>query len=602
MLGSMSVCVPLAVLSVIKGQPDHANSRVEPRGELARRIELAQERFVKGETPRFTTDFILADVALKPGYPRRFAEYSGDLSGRYIGALAMMPRETDPADLGNLVWEATRYQRADGRFGDEALAFTADAIGGDHMALLWGNGRLLVGLVEYHSTHPDEDVLEAARRLGDFLVTVQEACSSEEVVKRSEGAGAAGFICFTHLIEGLTLLYRATDAAAYLDAAKRVVPWFQTGRAKQHSHGYLTTLRAVTMLYEATGDPAYLKMVEDAYESLVTSSDYLVYGGVREYFGGKGDRDEGCSEADFLRLSLQLWRVTGKPAYLDRAERCLLNHFFANQFDTGDFGHHLIFEDGFAPWHGVGRAWWCCTMHGLRAFRDVVDAIVTLDDDTLRVNLFLDAVWSNGNTRLVLRRGVSAGQPTFTITVENAPAAECSIAVRQPAWCDGMALTLNAQPVESELRDGYKVLTRTWTQGDTITVPLEWRARLQTRDGKTLTLDDLGDKPVEAALFYGPWLLGVDEAFDPLFFGEPWRENVIALPDELQPSAPPTVRRDVDDTTESPLFIPAAHFTLDYTHGGFPDAGRVTLRPISERTTHGQATFAVWLNYRRAAR
>ena len=62
-----------------------------PQGELKERVALTQQRMLTGETPRFSHDFILADVKLDPAYPRRFSEYSGDLSGRYIGALSMLP-------------------------------------------------------------------------------------------------------------------------------------------------------------------------------------------------------------------------------------------------------------------------------------------------------------------------------------------------------------------------------------------------------------------------------------------------------------------------------------------------------------------------------
>ena len=112
------------------------------------------------------------------------------------------------------------------------------------------------------------------------------------------------------------------------------------------------------MLYKSTGDPAILALAEKLYGELVSSADFLIYGGVLEYFGMKYDRDEGCSQADFLRLSLQLWQATGNLDYLERAERCMLNIFYAGQFETGDFGHRRFDETGYIPALGAGRAWW----------------------------------------------------------------------------------------------------------------------------------------------------------------------------------------------------------------------------------------------------
>jgi hypothetical protein len=93
----------------------------------------------EGGVPAFTREFILADVALDP--PRRFNEYSGDLSGRYVEALSVLPPEGG-ADLDALVRDILGFQRPDGRFGNPDLRYTAAEIGGPHMAQLWGNEDL----------------------------------------------------------------------------------------------------------------------------------------------------------------------------------------------------------------------------------------------------------------------------------------------------------------------------------------------------------------------------------------------------------------------------------------------------------------------------
>ena len=63
-----------------------------PADELGARIQLIFDRFHKITEPAFTDDFILADVKLNPEYPRRFDEFSGDISGRFLGAVSMMSR------------------------------------------------------------------------------------------------------------------------------------------------------------------------------------------------------------------------------------------------------------------------------------------------------------------------------------------------------------------------------------------------------------------------------------------------------------------------------------------------------------------------------
>ena len=127
-------------------------------GELAERIRLTAGRLTRGGRPEYTRDFILADVALDRR--RRFWEFSGDLSGRYLEALSILPPPAGP-DLGSLARGILAHQREDGRFGDPGLRYVASEIAMPHMALLWGNGRLLVGLLQYHAASKDPQALAA---------------------------------------------------------------------------------------------------------------------------------------------------------------------------------------------------------------------------------------------------------------------------------------------------------------------------------------------------------------------------------------------------------------------------------------------------------
>ncbi|MBI5092817.1 MAG: glycoside hydrolase family 127 protein [Candidatus Hydrogenedentes bacterium] len=587
MISSLQFLLPLAAFGAVAVPAHAAQTAIEARGELARRIELVRDRMLHGDVPRFSDDFILADIALRPDYPRRFAEYSGDVSGRVIGAYAMMPSPQTDAHLKELARAALQFQKGDGRFGSAALEFTPEKVGQDHMALLWGNGRLLVGLLEYNSAQPEPDALKASQRLGDFLLKVYDGCANPQVAERVKDFGAGGMICFTQLIEGLVMLSQATHDHKYIDGAERILPWIQKDRGKQHTHGYLSTLRGVVMLYEATKDAKHLAMVEELYAGLVNSPDYTIYGGVMEYFGGKGDRSEGCSEADFLRLSLQLWRVTGKTDYLENAERNLLNEFYGNQFATGDFGHHWITSAGISPCLGSGRAWWCCTMHGLRAFRDVLDSVVTAKDGLVRINLFEDAVWSDKANSLAIAWNTASGSsPQLSVTVEKAAAEGARLTVRKPAWASVVSVNAAGANATAKEEGGYLFIDRALHAGERVDVSFTCQPRLVKRDGVPLVFDQLAKEPVQAALFYGPWLLGVDEVDNSPYFNEPIAGNRVTLPREF-----------VSDGAAGLRAVPCAHVKCSYVHDGFPGTQSLTLRPVSERSAHEPASFAVWLNY-----
>ena len=609
--------VPLGGAEISAGSPRVAPSQITPWTE---RVGLIQQRLVHGGTPTFTTDFILADVRLDPGYPRRFSDFSGDLSGRYIGALALYPPDVEFLPrLGKLVRELITLQRTDGRFGNAALVFSADQIGAEHMALLWGNGRLLIGLLEYCGSQKQPDVLAAAARLGEFIVSVRQQCAQPAVQRRLANMGAFGYICFTQCLEGLAELSVQTGDGRYAAAAAEIGALLGE-RGHQHSHGYLTTLRGMLRLHEYDGDAKYLAGVESAYAALLRSNrygtaatpDFTVFGGVPEFFGwtehgnpsipGGGARDEGCSEADFVRLSLQLWRLTHHPDYLERAEFCLLNQFAHNQRATGDFGHRTFSSAGFQPVDNLPRAWWCCDMHGLRALRDVRDAQCTslaagTGEGTgpgVRVHLYLDGTWAQGRHRVVM--GPAPGDaPRFDLVWEQADGTPLALALRQPAWSEPLRVRVNGRLHATLVRDDAHWLERRWQTGDRVEVEFVYRTRLQLPDGTVHPLTSLGEVPTRAALLHGPYLLAVDEHASPDFFGEPWPENLLHYSGRLRPSSAAIAMHGLET-----LACPSARLEFDYVHQGFPGLWPVTLRPIGELTSQGQGSVAVWLNWQAA--
>jgi DUF1680 family protein len=571
-----------------------AGSGTRPAGDLARRIDLTARRLTQSGAPAYTDDFVLADVTLDTR--RRFWNFSGDLSGRWIEALAALPPSgRPPADIAPLVAKLLAQQRPDGRFGRADLAFTAAETGNEHMALLWGNGRLLVGLMAYWQASRDPAALAAARRLAAFLVAVREATKAPEVMARVEGQGAFGFICFTQLAEGLAMLTQATGDASYAAAAREIVPLLQP-RGVQHSHGYLSTLRGAVLLHEKGGDLAMLAFAERLYGELVGSSDYTIDGGVMEYFGwgdpanatslaaaraasGSFPRNEGCGLADFVRLSLQLHRATGRTDYLERAERCLVNGFAHNQYATGDFGSRVFFDQGIQPSPSVNRSWWCCTMHGYRAFRDVLDHAVVERDGTVAVQLFEDVDFRGEKAGLRVRRA------PLGLAVEITSGFEGSLAVREPSWAEGPSLAWNGKPRAANRTGGFLRLEGRFAAGDRIEARLAPRLRLVGSKGEEIPLASLGSDPVRAALYCGPWLVVADEQMDPVFFGEPWPGNVVTLPRDLTPRATSGSR---------------VRLGVTYEHDGFRGSLPTELRPMGETPADEQKTIAFWLNYRRA--
>ena len=203
-----------------------------------------------GDSPSYTERFLLADV--RPTPERRFTEYSGDLSGRYIGALATAAQVYGMQfpSLDALVAKVIALQKPDGYFG---IGFHYDKPTDEDMALLWGNGRLLVGLLEYYRLRPSAPVLAACTRLGDFLVRIGPMMLSKEM-REAFGAQhfASSYICWMQQTEGLANLYVVTKDERYRKLAEEIAAVIER-RPSDHVHGYLTSVRGVMDLYQATG-------------------------------------------------------------------------------------------------------------------------------------------------------------------------------------------------------------------------------------------------------------------------------------------------------------------------------------------------------------
>jgi len=128
-----------AVRRVAGAAPTAEGPGARPAGDLARRIGLTARRLTQTGVPAYTDDFILADVTLDTR--RRFWNFSGDLSGRWVEALAALPpADRSPADIAPLVTKLLAQQRSDGRFGRTDLAFTAAETGTEHMAFSGATG------------------------------------------------------------------------------------------------------------------------------------------------------------------------------------------------------------------------------------------------------------------------------------------------------------------------------------------------------------------------------------------------------------------------------------------------------------------------------
>jgi DUF1680 family protein len=338
-------------------------------------------------------------------------------------------------------------------------------------------------------------------------------------------------------------------------------------------------------LYRLTGEQQYLAIAEREWKGVIDSGNALIGGVIPEMLAPMIKRDEGCSEADWLRLSFDLWQVTRKPEYLKQAEISLFNEFSFNQFSTGDFGHHTLERDGMAP--PYARAWWCCTFHGLRAMIAAFRAVFHEQDGIVSYDLPVDGRFdSNG---LSLRADSTLHlDSAVKLTVVRADGKAHTLQVRVPDWASSVSLSAAGSKLNSEPVSGYLSSRRVWRAGEQIVVKYVCRTRIVPNP----------EPPARVAVMHGPWLLAVHEEMSPTYFDEPWIANKVELPASGE-FRPEHVR---DSASAGAFAVPAAHFKLRYLPGGYPMQPATTvLKPLAEFTgSRGLGRVEFWFPLRAA--
>jgi hypothetical protein len=521
------------------------------------RLHLTLQRVLHGSDPAYTPDFLLEDIRATPG--RRFTNFCGDLSGRWIGAVATTSRTFGGSvpNLDEVVRRTIALQHAEGYFGG---GFHEESPDDDDLALLWGNGRLLVGLMEYHGLTGNAVVLESAKRLGDFLVRIAPRFNSQAMADAfSADHYASSYICWTQQTEGLAALYAVTRDERYREVAAEISRR-NARRPGDHVHGYLTSLRGTLALYEASGDAQLLQQVMAAWRDVVESGDVLITGGVPERWTPKRERTEGCAEADWLRLNLALYRVTGERGFLESAQNTYFNEFCMNQFATGDFGHARLDPSG-VPQVVAVRAWWCCTLHGLRAFADVQNAAFRVAGKQVIFEFPIDGhVDRDGFSARAISRLTTDG----TVGLEIARVrADQTLTITRPVWADEMSVARNGAPVTG-------LTVERLAAGDVVAIQYGMGLRTTPWQGAA-------EKQV---LHFGPWLLGVTASVDPYYFNELYAANQLELPG---------VQARVAGST---FQVPVAARSVRYRPAEFPEQpGTVELRAVAEQTAYAPAEW-----------
>jgi len=464
-------------------------------GEFHKRIHRSIEHLQALNTEEMRIEFT---------HPTDFWHWGADYMGRWIAALGLLSRYThQDYQVSAVVQEFINFQNPDGSFG----TFTDP-----HDFQEWfGMGRGIIGLIEYYEVDPNPSVLESAVRLGKYYAD------------HYPDLAECMYECYSNGLEGLVGLARITADPIFLMTARRVAETSVVYQGIRYSaevasngrrtpcagqvHCQLATARGLLDLYELTGDLRYLKPVTDLHAYIVDELLWVT-GGIGFYYF-RPEENETCADADWFRLNLQLWKLTGQIQYMHLAERILLNQLFFNQLDNGAFCYLRGLQNR------AGAAFdACCSHHGPRAFYDALRYIYTADTSSLWVNLYMPgtAQFPIGNQRIDIqtKHKIDADKMQFTMQINQAPDHPLIVRCRIPEWTQGAACQINGQAVDPTIQDGYALFEKVWQAGDCLEMRFPFHVTIH--QGETLGKHIIN--PGLMAVSYGPQIFCLNDSWN----------------------------------------------------------------------------------------
>jgi DUF1680 family protein len=378
---------------------------------------------------------------------------------------------------------------------------------------LYCAGHLIQGAVALARGAGRDDVLDVARRFADLAVE-----------RFGDDDGEPGLDGHPEIETALVELYRHTGDDRYLALASRMIerrghgllgpghfgsqylqdhlPVREATEPIGHAVRQLYLAAGVTDVYLETGDATLLAAMEALWRRAVAEKTYVTGAhGSRhrdEAFGDPyelpPDRAYGetCAAIASFHWNWRLLLATGRARYADEMERTLYNaiavstsvdgcHFtYSNPLQLRE-GHDGSDEDAPSerlPWFSCA----CCPPNLARLVASLQHYVASRDADGVQVHLYtpgrIEAHAPDGGavTLSVATRYPWDGR--IAIDVE-AGAAEWTLGLRVPAWCDGASLTVDGRPADATADEtGYVRLRREWSGTSRVLLELPMPVRV----------------------------------------------------------------------------------------------------------------------------
>ena len=367
--------------------------------------------------------------------------------------------------------------------------------------------KILAGLVSVYEFTENELALEVASKLGDWVYSHTSNWTSEtqKTVLNIEYGG---------MNDALYDLYKYTKSEKHLSAAHSFdeatlfEPLYNGEDILNGKHANTTIPKIIGALnrYTVTGEEYYLQVAKNFWDIVISNHTYITGGNSEwEHFGESKILDkertncncETCNTYNMLKLSRELFKITGDTKYADYYENTFINAILSSQNpQTGMTTYFQPMATGYFKVYSTPYDhFWCCTGSGMENFSKLGDSIYFYNSESLYVNRFVSSKVSWQEKGLEITQ--IADLPSVKIRVNGSKSAK--IVLRIPEWTNNPIVKINGVEFDFKAENNLIILEKEWNN-DTIeyTLPMQ------------ITVHKLPDNENAVAFKYGPYVLSAN--------------------------------------------------------------------------------------------
>ena len=383
---------------------------------------------------------------------------------------------------------------------------------------IWGRKYCLLGLLDYYDLGKDKGCIDAAVKLADHLIKeINERDGL--IVNKGNYRGMAA----SSVLEPIVKLYRATGNKKYLSFAEEIVRQWETPGGPQliskagvnvaerfptpkswysweqgqKAYEMMSCYEGLLELYRVTGKQEYKRAVQQTWDNILQTEINIAGSGASAemWFGGRQlqtapveHSQETCVTVTWIKLSQQLFRLTGDAKYADAIETSYYNALMAAlNTDGSEWAKYTPLNGQRLP--GSGQCGIeilnCCVASGPRGQFTLPFTSVMATSDGISINFFNKGTYelkSPAGRKVILQQATSYPVSSQVDCILDLVAPEkMNVRIRIPSWSKQTGLIVNGEKMDKVTPGQFFKINRLWSAGDKISLQLDMRGRVEVQ-------------------------------------------------------------------------------------------------------------------------